>query len=203
MKKLFIKIIEAVNGTSEKDGLLDMVLAILGAVFFVLILIVYIPVDYIRYKRSLYYKNERTKYSLMEGSGIMFELYNEIFSAGLPIEFVHNPVEDSVSSGWFVYDQTLIIPNVFCFTYDTDNGAWTYEVEDDEETKKCIMSLDEYIETSMQEANELTGETICSNAIVLIHAGSIENAELARNEDKFLIYDDNRVEVLKNFCNKN
>lgn len=180
-----------------------MVLVILAAIIWGIALIIYIPVDYIRYKRSLYYKNERRKYSSLESIGIMFKLYNEIFGAGLPIEFIHNPMHDSLSRGWFVYDQTLIIPSVFDFSYNTENGAWTYVVEDDEGTKKCIMSLDEYIETSIQEANELTGETICSNAIVLIHAGSIENVELARNEGKFLIYDDNRVEVLKNFCNKN
>ena len=65
------------------------------------------------------------------------------------------------------------------------------------------MSLEEYIEIEVQEANELAGDTICDKAIVLIDANCIENAEFAKSENKFLIYDDNREEVLKNFCNNN
>jgi hypothetical protein len=100
---------------------------------------------------------------------------------------------------------TMSIERLF-FEYNTETKKWNYcceVVEDDDTEKRIIMSLDEYMETEVQEANELAGDTICDKAIVLIDANCIENVELAKNENNFLIYDDNREEVLKNFCNNN
>ncbi|MBO5148553.1 MAG: hypothetical protein J6C24_07825, partial [Clostridia bacterium] len=60
----------------------------------------------------------------------------------------------------------------------------------------------EYLETEIQEANELAGDTICDKAIVLIDANCIDNVEFAKKESRFLVYNDNREEVLNDFCNK-
>ena len=62
------------------------------------------------------------------------------------------------------------------------------------------MPLDEYIELEIQGANEQAGRIICDDAIVLIDADYIENVDAAKNEKRFLIYDNNREEVLKQFC---
>ena len=136
-------------------------------------------------------------------SGVNFEIYNEIIKNDLPIKFICNPDDDSLEHGWFVYNNTLIIPNVFSFEYNPETKKWNYcceVVEEDDTEKRIIMSLDEYMETEVQEANELAGDTICDKAIVLIDANCIENVELAKNENNFLIYDDNREEVLKTYC---
>lgn len=165
-----------------------------------------LPLDYIKYKRSLYYKTEHKKYKLFAGTGIHFELYNEIIKNNLPIKYIYNPNNNSLECGWYVYDNTLIIPNVFSFEYNAECGKWNYcgeVVEDDDTEKRIIMSLDEYIETEIQEANELAGDIICDKAIVLIDANCIQNVELAKEENYFLIYDYNREEVLKNFCDMN
>ena len=168
-------------------------------------LIFWLPLDYIKYKRSLYYKTEHKKYRPFAATGINFEIYNEIIKNHLPIKFICNPNDDSLDEGWFVYNNTLIIPSFFYFEYNTETEKWNYcdTVEDDDTEDRIIMSLDEYMETEVQEANELAGDTICDKAIVLIDADSIENAELAKGENNFLIYDGNREEVLKNFCNIN
>lgn len=168
-------------------------------------LIFLLPLDYIKYKRSLYYKTEHKKYEPFAATGINFEIYNEIIKNDLPIKFICNPNDDSLDEGWFVYNNTLIIPNCFSFEYNTETEKWNYcdTVEDDDTEDRIIMSLDEYMETEVREANELAGDTICDKAIVLIDADSIENAELAKGENNFLIYDGNREEVLKNFCNIN
>lgn len=168
-------------------------------------LIFLLPLDYIKYKRSLYYKTEHKKYRPFAATGINFEIYNEIIKNDLPIKFICNPNDDSLDEGWFVYNNTLIIPNCFSFEYNTETEKWNYcdTVEDGDTEDSIIMSLDEYMETEVQEANELAGDTICDKAIVLIDADSIENSELAKGENNFLIYDGNREEVLKNFCNIN
>ena len=98
------------------------------------------------------------------------------------------------------------ISNIFSIEYDTESGEWKYcdeDIYDDENEKRSIMKLDECIETEIQEANELAGEIICNKAVVLIDVSCVNNVELAKKESKFLIYDDNRVEVLENFCKNN
>ncbi len=176
------------------------------ALAFGIFLILLIPFDYFRYKKSLYYKTEHKKYTLYSGSGLHFKIYNEILKHNLPIKFIYNPNDESLGYGWFVYNETLIILNDFGFEYDSENNVWNYccEIVDDDETESnVLMSLDEYIETEINEINELVGETICNNAIILIDANDIENLESAKSENRFLIYDDNREEVLKNYCNGN
>ena len=190
---------------SKIGNLFGTLFGILLALILAVCVIFLLPIDYIKYKRSLYYKTERKKYRLYAGTGINFEIYNEIIKNDLPIKYIYNPNDDSLERGWFVYDNTLIIPNVFSFEYNTETKKWNYcceVVEDDDTEKRIIMSLDEYIETEVEEANELAGDNICDKAIVLIDANCIENVEFAKSENKFLIYDD-REEVLKSFCNSN
>lgn len=187
---------------SKLGGFFGRLFGVLLALLLGICLIFLIPLDYIKYKHSLYYKTEHKRYRLFAGAGIYFELYNEIIKNNLPIKYIFNPNNDALECGWFVYGNTLIIPNVFSFEYDVESGKWNYccypEEEDDE--KRIIMPLDEYMETEIQEANELAGDTICNNAVVLIDASYIENAELAEQENNFLVYDDNRAEVLKSLC---
>ncbi len=196
MKKILCKI----------GDFFETLFAMIVALIFGVCVVFLLPLDYIKYKRSLYYKTEHKKYKLYAASGVNFEIYNEIIKNDLPIKFICNPDDDSLEHGWFVYNNTLIIPNVFSFEYNPETKKWNYcceVVEEDDTEKRIIMSLEEYIEIEVQEANELAGDTICDKAIVLIDANCIENAEFAKSENKFLIYDDNREEVLKKFCNNN
>ena len=191
---------------SKIGDFFESLLAILFTLFFGICVVFLLLLDYIKYKRSLYYKTERKKYQHYAASGINFEIYNEILKNHLPIKYIYNPNDDSLECGWFVYNNTLIIPNIFSFKYNAETEKWNYCVEiieEDDTEKGIIMSLDEYIETEIEEANRLAGDNICDKAIVLIDVSCIDNAELAKSESKFLIYDDNREEVLKNFCNKN
>ena len=194
MKKIRSQIWEAIFGG---------VFAVLLALFLALCAIVVLPLDYIRYKRSPYYKTLRKKYRLYAGSGINFDIYNAVLKYDLPIKYIENPNSDNLEYGWFVYGQTLVIPNVFSFVYDPESNKWNYCVEVDEEDgteKRVVMPLDEYWETEIQEVNELAGQNICQDAVVLIDANCIENAELAKQESRFLIYDKNIENALKDLC---
>ena len=182
-----------------------MLFAILLALIFGICVVFLLPFDYIKYKRSFYYKKERKKYKLYAATGIIFEIYNEIIKNDLPIKYIPNPNDDSLEDGWFVYNNTLIIPNCLAFEYNTVTEKWNYcceVVEEDDTEKRIIMSLEEYIEIEVQEANELAGYNICDKAIVLIDANCIDNVEFAKKESRFLVYNDNREEVLNDFCNK-
>ena len=190
---------------SKIGSFFGMLFAILLALIFGICVVFLLPFDYIKYKRSFYYKKERKKYKLYAATGIFFEIYNEIIKNDLPIKYIPNPNDDSLEDGWFVYNNTLIIPNCLAFEYNTVTEKWNYCCEfpeNDDADKSVIMSLDEYLETEIQEANELAGDTICDKAIVLIDANCIDNVEFAKKESRFLVYNDNREEVLNDFCNK-
>ena len=62
------------------------------------------------------------------------------------------------------------------------------------------MTLDEYIETEIQEANELAGQTICRDAVVLLDSSFVEHTEPAKKESRFLLYEDDPAEALNRFC---
>ncbi len=172
---------------------------ILMAILFGLCLGLSLPFDYIKYKRSPYWKNLHKKYRMFAASGDNFELYNQIALNNLPIKYIANPQNDTIDCGWFVFEKTLIVTDYFDFVYDFELGKWCYHSEDDDE-QSVIMTIDEYIEAEVEDVNKIAGDTICNDAVILIDAESIENPELAKEESRFLVYDNNRLEVLRSFC---
>ena len=175
------------------------ILAILIAVIFGVCLIFLLPFDYVKYKRSLYYKNTKKKYTFFDASNDNFKIYNEINKNNLPINFIHHPKEKSLVYGWFVFEKTLIVVNAFNFEYDAESGRWVFSTEADEEEKHVLLSIDEYIETEIEEVNQALGDKVCDKAVILICADNLENAENACKEERFLIYKNDRIERLKLF----
>ena len=175
------------------------ILAFLGTILFGICGIFILPFDYIKYKRSPYYKNERKKYEWFSAQSIHFKIYNEIAKNSLPLRFIPHPTEESVECGWFVLGSTLILPNSFPFDFNPETQIWAFccDANDD---KQEILSLDEMSEIELENYNRLVGEPLCADAVVLIDIDDIENYELAKKEKRFLIYDENRLEVLKQFC---
>lgn len=177
-----------------------LILACLGVILFAVCSIFILPFDYIKYKRSPYYKNERKKYQMFAAKGIHFKLYNEVVKNDLPLRFIPHPTEESVECGWFVLGSTLLIPSDFPFDFDAQNQQWACCCDDEDEDKCVLLSLDEYMDNELQDFSRLVGQPICTDAIVLIDKDDIENYDLAKNEKRFLIYNGNRLEVLKQFC---
>ncbi|MBQ4568621.1 MAG: hypothetical protein IJA62_00970 [Ruminococcus sp.] len=171
------------------------------AILFCLCLVLRLPFDYIKYKRSPYWKDLHKKYRMFAASGDNFELYNQIALNDLPIEYIANPQNDTIDCGWFVFEKTLIVTNYFDFAYDFELGKWCYHSEDDDE-QSVIMTIEEYIEAEIEDVNKIAGDMICNDAVILVDAASIENPELAKEDGRFLVYDNNRVDVLRTFCGK-
>ena len=191
MKKVFSKI-----GTFF-GTLFGILLALLVGICSVLLL----PLDYIKYKRSLFYKNEHKKYKFFAGSGFYFEFYNEIAKNDLPIKYMFNPKNDALECGWFVFDKTLLIPDSMV-EYYSDVEKW-FCSEYDGGHDVASIPLDEYLQQEIATINELLEYNVCDKAVVLVDVNNIENIDIAKQENRFLIYDDNREEVIKTFCNNN
>ena len=168
-------------------------LALLVGMCFVLLL----PLDYIKYKRSLFYKIEHKKYKLFAGTGFYFEFYNDIAKNNLPIKYIFNPQNDALECGWFVFDKTLLIADSIV-EYYPDVEKW-FCSEYDGGHDVASVPLEEYLQQEIDSINELLGSTVCNEAIVLVDINNIDNVDIAKQEKRFLIYDDNREEVIKNF----
>lgn len=180
-----------------------LILAFLGAIPFAVCCLFILPFDYIKYKRSPYYKNERKKYNLFAAQGTHFRIYNDIAKYDLPLRFIPHPTVESVECGWFVLGNTLVLAGDFSFDYfdiDPKSQAWACCYDDEEDDKQILLTLDELIDNELQEFNRLVGQPVCTDAVVLIDIDNIENYDMAKNEKRFLIYDENRLEVLKPFC---
>lgn len=93
---------------------------------------------------------------MFAASGCNFDIYNEILKNDLPIKYIEDPRDPSLECGWFVFEDTLIIPNVFSFEFASQSRQWNYCCEVEEENA-VIMPLAEYIETELLELNELLG----------------------------------------------
>ena len=104
--------------------------------------------------------------------------------------------------GWFVFEKTLIIVNAFNFEYNAESGKWVFSREVDEEENCVLLSIDEYIETEIEEVNQALGDKVCDKAVILICADYLENAENAYKEERFLVYKDDMIEKLRLFVKK-
>lgn len=178
--------------------ILGVLLLLIVGIGFVLLL----PFDYIRYKCSPFYKNEHKRYKLFAGSGFYFELCNEITKNKLPIQYIANPKNDALECGWFVLDKTLLVPDCIV-EYYADVEKWFCGEYDDGHDISSV-PLEEYLQQEIDEINEILGYKICDKAIILVDRNQIENVDLAKQEDRFLLYDsynNDRIEVVKYFCN--
>ena len=178
------------------------IVAAFTAIIFGIAVLFMLPFDYIKYKRSHYYKKERKKYEPYAGSGYYFNMNNAIAKNDLPIQYFENPHNNSFTCGWFVLNNILIVLPIFPFEYDPDSQTWSCFIKDDEQ-KNIIMTLDEYMETAIQDANELAGQVICSDAVILIDGDYIEPVDMAKKDKRFLICEGNYETVLKAFCESN
>ncbi len=177
--------------------LFGILLALLVGICFVLLL----PLDYIKYKRSLFYKIEHKKYKFFAGTGFYFDFYNEIAKNNLPIKYRFNPKNDALECGWFVFDKTLLIPDSMV-EYHSDIEKW-FCSEYDGGHDVASVPLEEYLQQEIDSINELLESNICNKAVVLVDINNIENIDIAKQEKRFLLYDDNREEVIKTFCYNN
>ena len=72
--------------TNTKD-IIIMIVLFPVIVLFLLVVLIYTPFDYLKYKRSRYYKDTKEKYSWFCASSAYIKFYDLIKNENLPIEF--------------------------------------------------------------------------------------------------------------------
>lgn len=93
--------------------------------------LLYLPVDYIEFKRSRYQKDFPRKYSLFSGVHIDNKIYTLIKENNLPIEYYKHDGEYDFE-GYFLYNDTLLNFSE-PLRFVQEKGQWMLPDEGDEE----------------------------------------------------------------------
>lgn len=95
------------------------------------LLVLYTPVDYLRYRSTRFYKHFKEKYTWLCGGSTFIKVYDLIQKNNLPIEYFRNEIVPSAGYGYFVYKDSLLLLD-YNVCYDDEQGKWVVNFGDDE-----------------------------------------------------------------------
>ena len=194
----------------KKDGKLSQAIVLLFtfpiAVLMVLFLLLYTPIDFVRYyfsnrrreMKRLYGK--RAKYSWIVTLTSHYGIFELIAKNNLPILFIP-ACENPCQYGYFYYNQTLFLHDVVPH-FDVESGNW-YIVQEHDQS-----DLSGYIEAEREHFHKCTGfnENIkCERVVFLVKENDVydEEKNIAENSDFILTYNKkNFAEKIKGFISK-
>ena len=194
----------------KKDGKLSQALVLLFtfpiAVLMVLFLLLYTPIDFVRYRFSnrrremkrLYGK--RAKYSWIITLTDHYRIFELIAKNDLPILFIP-ACENPCQYGYFYYNKTLFLHDVVPH-FDVGSGNW-YIVQEHDQS-----DLSGYIEAERENFHKCTGfnENIkCERVVFLVKENNVydEEKDIAENSDLILTYNKkNFAEKIKGFISE-
>ncbi len=127
-----------------------------------LIVLIFIPFDYLFYKRTRFCKDTGKKYFFTASVADHVRLYNKIKAENLPIEYY--PYEERRGLGYFICNNTLLIPD-YPF-YDEKQGGWF--MTDDEYGKDAVPLLTA-VEKELSECNRFFKEERCTKTVVFVY----------------------------------
>ena len=143
-----------------KENVLNVLFLLVG-ILFILVLVVITPVDYLKYKRTRYYKDTKERYSWFGASSHYVGFYEMIKKANLPIDYYRYDNIPVAGYGYFVYKDTLILSDYDPY-YDEEGNVWQVMVEDE------YVDLAEDVRNAIDRCNELLKAEVCKRAVVLI-----------------------------------
>ncbi len=130
-------------------------------VLFLLVMLMSTPFDYLKYKKSRYYKDTKEKYSWLCTSSYYIKFYDMIKKEKLPIDFHRCDYVPLTGYGFFVYKDILIL-NDYEPCYDEEKNIWLVEIEDE------YIDIKIDVENALDRCNELLKSDVCKKAVVLI-----------------------------------
>ncbi len=174
------------------------VITIFSAILWAIFAVFTLPFDYIKYKRSIYYKTEHKKYKWFDATCTNFKIYNAILKNKLPITYYPCPDEtDELARGLFVYGKTLIITDTIP-SYDTEHDEWVVELSEDNDD--YVESLSEFLKKEVAAANDLLKHPICDTAVIIIDIDYLEDDEKAKDIPEIYVYKKSIAEALSKLC---
>ena len=148
---------------------------------FMLFILIATPFDYLKYKRTRYYKDTKEKYSLFCAKSYYIELYGLIKEENLPIDYYRcNNGCFITGYGFFVHKDILILSgDALC--YDEEKNIWLVEVDDE------YIDIKDDVEDEIKACNDFLEKEVCKRAVVLIDEDDFnEHPELKYDNIEFL-----------------
>ncbi len=131
-----------------------------------IIFLIHTPFDYIKYRRTRYYKDTKENYRWLAGMTNFICLYDAIREADLPIEYHKCP--DGCE---YLLCKDILILNEYAPCYDSDRNIWTVEIEDE------YVNIDDAVAKDIGDCNKSMQTDACRRALVLV-----EDDELSEHE---------------------
>lgn len=154
-------------------------------------------VDYVKYKKTMYYVETKGKYTWLCANSAYIDFYNSIKKSDLPIDYYRDEEIKIQGYGYFVYRDILILcdfDNVIYF--DSGQNEWfIYEEHGD-------ILLKEKVEEEIKKANEFFGENRCNKAIVFLDAETFDETPEKHYENFEFLRDTDKISELLDFISR-
>ena len=149
---------------NKKEAIKQIILIILLLpiiVLFLLWVLLITPIDYIKYKRSHYYKDTKEKYTWFCTRSYWIKVYELIKKENLPIDYYRCDDAPITGYGFFVYKDTLVL-NAGEPCYDAEKNIWLVEIDDE------YVDIKVDVEAEIARCNDLLKNDVCKKAVILI-----------------------------------
>lgn len=170
------------------------------AALMVLFLLLYTPIDLVRYRFSRHRKDmkhlygKQAKYSWLATLTYYYNVYELISKNDLPIQYFRNPNMNLCTYGYFYANQTLFIVDVVPH-FHPEGGNWSVVSENDESDVNVYMAFEKERFDTCMGFNE---NVKCERVVFLVKEKELhgEEKEMAEQADFILTYNK------KNFAKK-
>lgn len=147
--------------------------------------IFYLPYEFVKYRRSAFFRDIGAKYSPFITLTENYKAYVLIEKKDLPVTFFRGRSPEPYS-GYFVYRDILLIFDEILFWCEEADEWMLMSPQDD--------GLDEFVsapflrDVHLEEANEFFGESRCRRAVFLLDADKLEKEELGKATETDYIF---------------
>ncbi|MBP3375905.1 MAG: hypothetical protein J6L83_04000 [Clostridia bacterium] len=158
-------------------------------------LLIYTPFDYVKYKKSRYYKDFGRKYRWLFSNSNCFMIYNSVMENGLPIEYVEER-ESNFGQGYFFYRDVLIIYDDVP-VFDEKESCWTVSREGEEDNK--YINISDAIQGDVEEFNSCFTDVSLSRGVILCDLSEIESEDISHIDEcgYIITYENDPAEALR------
>lgn len=152
--------------------------------------------DYIKYKKTRYYKDTHERYSWLCAQSYYVSFYDSIKSAGLPIDYYRDRTIKLTGYGYFIFNDVLILCDYDSdiLYFDKDNNEWMVYDEHD-----YVLLEPTTIDEELKKVNEFLDENRCKKVIIFVERELLEEATGKEYERIILlpIEDGDKISALK------
>ena len=174
----------------NKKNIEGNVLALLLLPFFVIftiLIMLYLPFDYIKYKKSKYYKDTHKKYEWLAGMTDEVKFYDFIKDNNLDIEHITVKTKELENVSYFVYKDILIVTDALPY-FSEKKGKWLVIADENEESEDNDYTLEDYLNIYLDEFNQQVENKICEKVVALLDEGDYKEDIIKREYNDNIIF---------------